>query len=207
MSAAVREGRVRGWDPLVRLTHWGIAAVVLVNGLLDEGGSALHIWLGYGAFSLLALRLVWGLIGTEEARFSAFPPRPAAALGYAREMAKGENSEHRSHNPLGALMVYALWGTLIVVTGTGIAMAGSPLKTLEPRQEVAATFAEHDEAGENRGERDGEEGGVLKEVHEVAANLLLVLAALHVAGVAFETRRFGTGFVRGMVTGTRSDSL
>jgi len=208
MSAqAEASKRSRGWDPLVRLTHWGIAAVVLVNGLLDEGGSALHIWLGYGAFSLLALRLVWGLIGTQEARFSAFPPNPPAAMGYARELVAGRNREHESHNPLGALMVYALWATLLVVTATGITMAGSPLKTLEPSQEVAATHSQGGEAAEaGEHHRDGEngEGGIVKDVHEVSANLLLILAAFHVVGVAFETRRFGTGFVRGMVTGKRT---
>ena len=83
---ALREsdsGAERGWDPIVRVTHWGIATAVLMNGLVTTDGSQLHVWIGYAA---LALRLLWGLIGTSEARFSAFPPvlepqRPEAGEG------------------------------------------------------------------------------------------------------------------------------
>ena len=54
----------RPWDPLVRISHWGIAAAVILNGLILEGGDQAHILVGYAALSLLAVRLVWGLVGT-----------------------------------------------------------------------------------------------------------------------------------------------
>ena len=43
---------------------------------------------------------------------------------------------------------------------------------------------------EEDGDAEGESpyGDVLEEVHEVAANLILILALLHVAGVAVESR-------------------
>ena len=31
------------WDPVVRLTHWSIAVIVLLNAVLTEGDSLLHI--------------------------------------------------------------------------------------------------------------------------------------------------------------------
>jgi len=116
----------RRWDPLVKLTHWGIVAAVIGNALITEEGSGWHIWVGYGLAALLALRLLWGLIGPREARFSAFPPSPARAVAHLGEIGRGEVTRHTSHNPLGALMVYAIWGTLLVVIGSGIAMSGPP---------------------------------------------------------------------------------
>lgn len=192
----------RRWDPLVRLTHWGVAAAIVINGLLTEEGSPWHVWVGLAAGALLALRLAWGLIGPPEARFSAFPPSPAAAVGHVKDILAGRRTPHRSHNPLGALMVYAVWATLAVVVGTGVAMTGFPPA---PRAHEAGEVANHPvadreaEAGEDEG-RDGEDGGI-GEIHEVAANLLFVLAAVHLAGVAFETRRSGRQVVTAMLGG------
>ena len=72
-------------------------------------------WVGYALAATLALRLLWGVIGPPEARFSAFPPSPGRALDHIREIAEGRRSEHASHNPLGALMVYAIWSTLAAI--------------------------------------------------------------------------------------------
>lgn len=184
----------RIWDPLVRLTHWSIAIAVLLNGLIVEDDSVVHIWIGYTALAMLALRLIWGLIGTDEARFSAFPPSPAAAIGHVADILAGRRRRHRSHNPLGALMVYALWATLLVVSLTGIAMQSSPFPTEDSAYyQMAEREHDHEEEGED----------VMEEIHETAANLLLLLAALHVAGVALESRLSGDNLVRAMLTGKR----
>ncbi len=140
----------RRWDPIVKLTHWGVVAAVIGNAIVTEEGSGWHIWVGYGLAALLALRLLWGLIGPAEARFSAFPPSPGRALEHIGEIKRGEVTPHRSHNPLGALMVYAIWATLLVITGTGIAMSGPP------PADPSAVRGEHGEKGE-KGER-GEAG-------------------------------------------------
>jgi cytochrome b len=200
----------RRWDPLVRLTHWGVAAGVVANGVLTEEGSGPHQWVGYGIAALLALRWIWGLVGSPEARFSAFPPSLGRAAGHLREIAGGGKTPHRSHNPLGALMVYALWSTLAVVIVTGVAMTGLP-GVSTPVTEAASTaevrsppedhgeeaYEVHDEGEEDEGEE------LMEEVHEVAANLLFVLAGLHLLGVAFETRRSGRGVVMAMLPGGR----
>lgn len=157
----------RRWDPIVKLTHWGVVAAVIGNALVTEEGSGWHIWVGYGLAALLALRLLWGLIGPAEARFSAFPPSPSRALDHIGEIGRGEVTQHRTHNPLGALMVYAIWGTLLVVCGTGIAMSGPP--PADPsavhgergergEQGEQAETAERGEAGESAAEEARERG-------------------------------------------------
>lgn len=189
------------WDPLVRLTHWTIAAAVVMNGLISEGGSLIHVWIGYAAFALLCLRLVWGFVGPAEARFSAFPPSLSAARGHLADLFAGRHRNHRSHNPLGSLMAYALWATLIVTAATGIAMQADPF----PRagnEGAAAVDIWHDEDEDDEDDKaEGKRGEMFEEAHEVAANLLLILAALHVAGVAVESRLSGTNLVRPMLRG------
>jgi cytochrome b len=88
--------KTRRWDPLVKITHWGIAAVVLWNALIVGEGSAAHIYAGYVLAGLLALRLLWGVIGTRAARFSAFPPSPARALAHIRAIRAGEHERSRT---------------------------------------------------------------------------------------------------------------
>lgn len=190
----------RRWDPVVRLTHWSIVLAVLANAIVTEDGSAAHIWVGYALAAILGLRLLWGLIGPAEARFTAFPPSPRRALAHLREIRAGTITRHGSHNPLGALMVYAIWSCLLVIIGTGIAMAGIPGSGggLDDRALGAATPATALQAKEE-GEEEEREEGPLVEVHEVAANLLYLLILLHIAGVAFETRRSGRQVVLAML--------
>lgn len=194
------------WDPLVRLTHWSIAAAILINGVFSEEGGSVHVWIGYAAGALLALRLVWGLIGTPSARFRTFPPSPRRALAHVGDIIAGRHRVYRSHNPLGALMVYALWAALATVVVTGVVMDGGKAfsaTSVEFRNpDLAPAVYERDaDAREKHHESEGEE--VIEEVHELAANLLFLLAALHVAGVAFETSRGERGLVRAMITGRR----
>ena len=48
---------------MVKITHWGSAAVVLWAALTVGEGSAAHIYAGYVLAGLLALRLLWGVTG------------------------------------------------------------------------------------------------------------------------------------------------
>lgn len=194
------------WDPVVRLTHWSIAAAVIANGLLTKPGGTVHVWIGWTAMAVLALRLLWGMIGPREARFTSFLPDPRAALSHLTDLVRGRPEEHTSHNPAGALMAYALWACLAVVIATGLVMTGgkSPVTIAEEKAAVAAgdwSVLANDGGGADHDE-DGL-GAAAEEVHEVMANLMLLLAMIHVAGVAVESRALGRNLVRGMLT-TRS---
>ncbi|WP_421852807.1 cytochrome b/b6 domain-containing protein [Novosphingobium sp.] len=196
----------RRWDPLVKLTHWSVALAVLANALFTEGGSSTHVWVGYALAGILALRLLWGLVGPVEARFRSFPPSPARAVAHVREIAAGKTGAHRSHNPLGALMVYAIWGTLLVIIGTGIGMSGLPSGRASERPAVTAGMLAGEEAGEREAgdaENGEREEGPLGEVHEAAVNLLYGLILLHIGGVVFESRRQRRNLALAMLPGGR----
>jgi cytochrome b len=171
---SVREVAV--WDPLVRLIHWSLALTILLNGAFVDDESKTHEWIGFIALGLVGLRLIWALIGPANARFSAFPPSPGRAIGYVKAMLSGDRSVHLSHNPLGALMVYNIWLTVVALGVTGYMMT------------TVAYF------------------GVdwVEEAHEAIFVWLLVSVALHVAGVFFDTWRSGVNLVRAMINGRKA---
>ena len=172
-SGRVSAREVAVWDPLVRLIHWSLALTILLNGTFIEEESKTHEWIGYIALGLVGLRLVWALIGPKHARFSAFPPSPARAVNHLRAMLSGDKTIHLSHNPLGALMVYNIWASVIAIGITGYMM-------------TTITFFGVD---------------WVEEAHEVIFGWLLFSVALHVAGVAFDTWRSGVNLVRAMING------
>ena len=77
------------WDPLVRIAHWLLAACVLVNlaGLVEEG-EMWHRYIGYTACAVVAIGLLWGLVGSRHARFSDFWPTPARLKAHWQHMKK-----------------------------------------------------------------------------------------------------------------------
>ncbi len=167
--------RIPVWDIFVRITHWTVAALVLAElSLLDEDW-AVHRWAGYVVLALVVLRLAWGLIGPRHARFSDFPPSLQASRAHLAGLLRGRHTLHLSHNPLGALMAYNLWASLVAVCLTGILM-------------TTRTF-----------------WGVdwVEEVHEVIANWVAISVMFHVAGVTFESWYSKVNLVRAMINGQK----
>lgn len=179
------------WDPLVRVSHWGLAVIVLFNGLLDGGGTVFHVALGWITLILLVARISWGFVGPTEARFSSFPPSPGAAVGHLRAVLRGRPPEYRSHNPAGAIMVYTLWALLALVVGTGLYMTHG----LMPWQISQDPAFRH-------GHFNG--GWLLGDIHAYAADLILVLSGIHLGGVIAESLSLRRNLVRPMIHGRRN---
>lgn len=163
------------WDPLVRLIHWCLALTILLNGAIVEDESALHEWVGYVALGLVAIRLVWGLVGSRHARFSAFPPNPFKAIRHFSALLKGDDTVYLSHNPFGALMVYNIWVTVLLIGLTGYMMGTMVYFGVE----------------------------WVEEVHEIAFNWLVLSVILHVAGVVYDTRHSGVPLIKAMISGEK----
>ncbi|MGR3544108.1 MAG: cytochrome b/b6 domain-containing protein [Paracoccus sp. (in: a-proteobacteria)] len=174
-ESARTDRTVQVWDPLVRLIHWGVVLMVVINAAIVAKDSPLHLWAGYTMLVLVGVRLLWGIIGSRPARFSAFPPNPFRALGYLKEMRRGDKTVHLSHNLLGALMVYNIWATLLVIAATGFMMG------------TARFF------------------GVdwVAQTHDLAYDWLLISITAHVLGVVFDTWRSGVPLVQAMIHGRK----
>ncbi len=114
----------RVWDAFVRVFHWGLAASFAVAWITGEDWKSLHIWAGYAAGALIAMRLVWGMIGTHYARFAQFVRPPLVVAYYLRDIVTGREARYLGHNPAGGAMIVALLATL-----TGVCISGLLLTT------------------------------------------------------------------------------
>lgn len=164
------------WDPFIRLFHWALVAGFAANALFTDDESALHEWVGYAVVGLIALRLVWGLIGSRHARFANFMPSARAALDQAQDIATGRHRVHLGHTPLGALMILNLLGTILLIGATGYLMTTNAYWGVE----------------------------WVKEAHEVLVGWAEISIVVHIAAVIWESVRTGVNLPRAMVSGVKS---
>ncbi|PRP70523.1 hydrogenase [Chromobacterium amazonense] len=113
--------QVKVWDVPTRLFHWTL--VVLFGAMwfcAEQGGDWLqyHIYCGVALASLLVFRLIWGVVGSQTARFSNFVRGPRTIVRYL----KGELPEREApgHNPLGGWMVVVMLLALGAQVLTGL---------------------------------------------------------------------------------------
>ena len=102
------------WDAFVRLTHWAVAALVVIELVNEAGANPWHRYLGYAAAALVAARLAWGLVVRGEARLGRMAAAAARVPGYLHAP-----TPYAGHNPLGAWMAFALWALILALGVTG----------------------------------------------------------------------------------------
>jgi cytochrome b len=162
------------WDLGVRLFHWLLLITVIVGAWTGFFGAAnlltIHLIAGVAAGILVVWRAIWGVLGSTYARFGAFLPYPRAVLGRLSELRNRTYRRYLSHNPLGALMVFALLSLIFLLAISGAVSLGGELK--QGPLASATTYAV------------GVDG---RRIHKLLAYGLIGLIVLHLLGVAFET--------------------
>jgi cytochrome b len=196
------EKMIRVWDVVVRLFHWSVAVGFFV-AYFSEDVLSLHVWAGYVVGALVVLRIVWGFIGPEHARFSSFIYPPGTVLRYLWDLLLGRAKRYLGHSPGSGAMVLLLLIGLLGTVGTGL--------ELYAIEENAGPLAALVSSGSPPGQAEGEEayegaegsGEFWEEFHEVLANLMLVLVVLHVAGVLLASYVHRENLTRAMVIGLK----
>ena len=114
----------RVWDLPLRLFHWLIAlcfAGLWLTAELGVNWMEWHFRLGYLTGFLLIYRLIWGFVGSRHARFASFLPSFRGFKAYLRAFfSKTHPIVSVGHNPVGALMVFALLLVLSLQVITGL---------------------------------------------------------------------------------------
>jgi cytochrome b len=149
-----------------------VAACLTDIFILDDG-RMWHRLLGYGVLVALFVRVVWGMVGSQHARFADFVPNPATLWIYLRKLAGGAEPRFLGHNPAGAIMILLLMALL-----AGVSISGWML-TLD------AYF------GDER----------LEEFHGLLADAILLMAGVHVAAALCESFRHKDNLILSMITG------
>jgi cytochrome b len=178
---------MRVWDLPTRLFHWALAALVATSWLSAQlDAMALHFLSGYALLAGLLFRLVWGVAGSETARFSAFLRSPLAGFRHLRGLLTPEVDNEVGHNAAGGWMVLIMLALLCVQTGTGLFANDDAL--------LEAPLAKY--VGKHASD-------VLSEIHSVNANLILAAVAVHLTAIAAYAWGKRQNLLRPMITGKK----
>ena len=107
---------VQVWDPIVRIDHWLIVAGFFIAYVLEEDNLPIHVWAGYVVGTVLVVRILWGFVGTKNARFSEFVCRPRLVIRYLIDLPHGRSRRYLGHSPAGSAMILALLLGISVIT-------------------------------------------------------------------------------------------
>lgn len=182
--------RIKVWDPLVRVFHWGLVVAFFIAYLTEDELLTVHIYAGYTVLGLVLFRIIWGFIGTPYARFNSFVTSPRRAWHYLKDTLGRHAKHYLGHNPAGGAMIILLIISLIITTLTGIVVYGA----VESAGPMGAWLGNSGEFWED----------LLEEVHEFFANFTVALVIIHVLGVIVESRIHRENLVKAMVTGYKS---
>jgi len=185
----LNEQPTRVWDLPVRLFHWALFALVVLQFASGYAGGNVMRWHMLGGYAVLALvlfRVAWGFAGSDTARFAGFLAGPRAALSFARRLLAGGPVPQAGHNPLGGWMVLLLLAALALQTTTGL-FANDDIATEGP----LAVFVS--KAVSDR----------LTGIHDLNQGVILALVALHVAAVLYHWRVKREDLIAAMFTGRK----
>jgi cytochrome b len=168
--------RILVWDFPTRIFHWTLALSFLGAYLTAETERYrdLHVSLGYLMLGLIAFRLIWGFAGTRYARFSSFLFKPSEIMGYVRSLIARKPQHYIGHNPAGGVAIFLLLGLTLLTGVSGVLLF----------QEVG--------------------GEMFEELHEGAANFMLLIVFIHIAGVVVSSWLHRENLARAMVTGYKN---
>lgn len=200
-------GRVRVWDPLVRIGHW-LLVVAFATAFVTQGDPEIvHTWAGYVIVAYVIVRLIWGFVGSSTARFSAFVTSPARAARYLMDLLRGRAPRYLGHSPAGGIMVLMLLLSLAATTTAGMVLYAvhdheGPLAGLIGNTPPAAPVTVATPGGETHRPEDPREE-FWEELHELLAYLTLTLVIAHFGGVLLASRVHGENLTRAMLTGDK----
>lgn len=182
--------RVRVWDLPTRLFHW-VLVVCVVGSVVSAkvGGNAMawHFRFGFVVFTLLAFRILWGLLGGRWSRFASFLYAPRTLWRYLHGRSRADEHHDVGHSPLGALSVFALLALLSAQVGSGL-FADDEISNTGPLIKFVS----------------GATSSLLTSWHKTwGQGLILGLVALHVAAIVMYRLRQGRDLVRPMIVGDK----
>lgn len=181
--------KTKVWDPVVRVFHWTLVATFIIAYITEEDFLSLHVWAGYILLAAIAVRLIWGFIGSRHARFSDFVTNPSTAIQYVKDTFQLKAKRYLGHNPAGGLMIVIMLVSLIVTGLTGLLLYGAG----EHAGPFAAWFVTDSYNWEE----------ALEETHEFLANFTVFLVVIHLAGVLVESVLHKENLVSAMLNGQK----
>lgn len=176
---------VKVWDAPTRLFHWLLAGLIAAAyATAATGRIEWHFLIGYAILALVGFRILWGLVGSDTARFARFLRSPIAAFAHLKDVFARRSHPEAGHNAAGGWMVLALLALVLFQGATGL-FATDGIFSDGPLARYAGTALSE----------------AITAIHEANFNLLLAAVALHVLAVIGYGLWLRDNLLRPMVTG------
>ncbi len=176
---------------VVRVFHWSIVTlfvILFVTGDNNDGSDALHIVSGYLLVSFLLVRILWGIMGDENARWKNYLYYPRQVMSYLYQLFDVSlERKFQLHNPAGGSMILVMMSILSITAITGLL-----LESLFEFSDVllfATTYFSDDSAL------------LIREVHGILAYLMLFAIGFHVSGVLYSSYAYKVNAPLMMISG------
>ena len=179
--------RMKVWDLPVRLFHWAIVLLIAAAWATQEYDRMdLHVLVGYTILALLLFRLIWGVIGSDTARFTRFLRSPASALSHLARITRREADIEIGHNAAGGWMVLAMLALIGVQGVTGL-FSNDDGDTEGPLMHLVSK----------------DRSDWLSHIHSVNFKLIEGVIVLHVLAIVIYAVLKRQNLIRPMLTGTK----
>ena len=193
------DGTVEVWDRGIRIGHWILVAAFAIAWVSEGDPEWLHAWSGYLIGIVVILRVLWGVIGPQHARFSDFVAGPTRTLAYLRALVSFRAKRHLGHSPAGGAMTVALLVMLALSTLSGMAALAADRGRGPLAGAIAQVPATQTRSG---GEHEGGRS-LWSGVHALTTDVAMILIVLHLGGVALASIAHRENLARSMVTGRK----
>jgi len=181
----VRDRPVLVWDVPVRLFHWAVALLIPVLYVTWRlNWMDWHAQAGYVLLALLLFRVLWGVFGSDTARFSRFLRSPSVSIRYLARLHRREPDTIAGHNPAGGWMVILMLGLMLGETLTGV-YVNNDVADEGPLTEIVPARITN----------------LITDLHGAIWDGLLLAVVMHLAAITFYTLIKGHNLVRAMVVG------
>jgi len=185
MDSAARIVHV--WDAPTRLFHWLVTALVAAAyATWRLNWMFWHERIGDVLLTLLLFRVLWGVFGSETARFSRFLASPRAAVQYLMRGQLNEPARRAGHNPAGGWMVLVLLFLLSGETLSGLYVAND-IVDVGPFTDIAPASV----------------ANTIAALHTIFWDVLLAAIALHLLAILVYAMALRQNLLVPMITGTK----
>ena len=208
------------WDLFVRVFHWSLVLLFVGAYITGDSKGPLHKNVGLAVLAIVVVRIIWGFCGSKYARFSHFICSPGKAFTYLRELATGKATHSIGHNPAAAWMIlFLLLGSIVVcLSGYGAhanKKTGDSSGIDNSYSIVATAYADQEKDKKHEGKHkkrarhaqeekeDDDSDGAWSDIHEMSAQVMLILICLHILGVAVSSKMHNENLMKSMITGKK----
>ncbi len=177
------------WSTTVRIIHFLLVINIITMFITQEAEFIpieYHAISGYFLSGLILFRILIGLLGQSQLKFINFIYSPLAVFRYVKDnqVLRKDNKRYLGHNPIGGVGIILLILLIFMAIFTGLFLSDdlffeAPLSSFANNQAVE----------------------ILKELHEIFANFLLVAITIHILGVLYDQFILKDPIITSMITG------